>query len=77
MRALAAAGRSVPDDVAVVGFDDIPSAQLTTPPLTTVTQDARRAGEALVRTLLARLRGEVSEDAPLPTHLVIRASSGA
>ncbi|SFO38895.1 LacI family DNA-binding transcriptional regulator [Sphingomonas sp. OK281] len=77
MRALAAAGRAIPDDVAIVGFDDIASAQLTNPPLTTVTQDARRAGEALVRTLLAKLRGEVSDDAPLPTRLVIRASSGA
>ena len=76
MRALAAAGRSVPGDVAIVGFDDIPSAQLTSPPLTTVTQDARRAGEALVRTLLARLRGEAIDGGPLPTQLVVRASSG-
>lgn len=76
MRGLAALGRSVPGEVAIVGFDDIPSAQLTAPPLSTVTQDARKAGEALVRTLLAQLRGETAEVAPLPTRLVIRASSG-
>lgn len=77
MRALAAAGKQVPHDVAIVGFDDIPSASLTSPPLSTVTQDARRAGEVLVATLLAQLRGESTAPAPLPTRLVVRASSGA
>jgi len=77
MRALAAAGRSVPGDVAIVGFDDIPSASLTSPPLSTVTQDTRRAGDVLVETLLGQLRGEPVEAAPLPTRLVVRASSGA
>ncbi|MEG3165265.1 LacI family DNA-binding transcriptional regulator [Sphingomonas sp. PB2P19] len=76
MRALAAIGRSVPGDVAIVGFDDVPSAQLTNPPLSTVTQDTRNAGETLVRTLLAQLRGEPVDAAPLPTRLVVRASSG-
>lgn len=76
MRALAAAGRSVPGDVAIVGFDDIPSASLTSPPLSTVAQDARRAGEVLVETLLGQLRGEPVGSAPLPTRLVVRASSG-
>jgi DNA-binding LacI/PurR family transcriptional regulator len=76
MRALAAAGRSVPGDVAVVGFDDIPSASLTSPPLSTVAQDTRQAGEVLVATLLARLRGETVTPDPLVTRLVVRASSG-
>ncbi|MFX6949531.1 substrate-binding domain-containing protein, partial [Acinetobacter baumannii] len=57
MRALAAEGRSIPGDVAVVGFDDIPSASLTTPPLSTVAQDTRQAGALLVSTLLGQLRG--------------------
>ncbi|MDF0488921.1 LacI family DNA-binding transcriptional regulator [Sphingomonas sp. H39-1-10] len=76
MRALSMQGRTVPADVAIVGFDDLPSAQLTSPPLSSVTQDTRNAGEALVGTLLARLRGEPADTAPLPTRLVVRASSG-
>ncbi|WP_242140150.1 MULTISPECIES: LacI family DNA-binding transcriptional regulator [unclassified Sphingomonas] len=76
MRALSSAGRSIPGDVAIVGFDDIPSASLTSPPLSTVAQDARQAGETLVSTLLGRLRGEAVVPAPLPTRLVVRASSG-
>ena len=75
MRALAAAGLSVPDDVAVVGFDDQPVASLTAPPLTTVAQDARQAGEHLVDGLLSLLRGEVPAPAALPVRLVVRASS--
>src|SRR5215212_10238340 len=51
MHALQEAGRSVPE-VAVVGFDDIPAACLASPPLTTVTQDARAAAEALVDGLI-------------------------
>ncbi len=76
MRALSAQGLGVPGDVAIVGFDDLPSAQLTSPPLSTVTQDTRNAGEALVGTLLAQLRGAPIDTAPLPTRLVVRASSG-
>ena len=55
MRALAAEGLKVPGDVALVGFDDIPAASLTNPPLTTIMQDIRGAGERLVETLLAKL----------------------
>src|SRR6185369_16618300 len=51
MHALQSIGRAVPE-VAVVGFDDIPSASLSSPPLTTVTQDARQAAEALIDTLI-------------------------
>ena len=77
MRALAEADRKVPADVAVIGFDDIPAASLTTPPLTTVMQDIRGAGEALVETLLAELDGRDLPPRELPGRLVIRGSSAS
>ena len=77
MRALAEAGLKVPKDVAVVGFDDIPPASLTSPPLTTIQQDTRGAGERLVETLLAQIEGEDLPPARLPTRLIVRGSSTA
>jgi DNA-binding LacI/PurR family transcriptional regulator len=77
MRALAEAGRSVPADVAVVGFDDIAAASLASPPLTTVMQDVRAAGAALVDALLAQIKGVDEVSALLPTRLVIRKSCGS
>ncbi len=76
MRALDERGVSVPGDVAVVGFDDIPAASLTHPPLTTVAQDYRLAGEVLVDTLLRQIRGEDAESTSLPARLIVRRSSG-
>jgi DNA-binding LacI/PurR family transcriptional regulator len=75
MHALQAAGRRIPDDVAVVGFDDIPMARYGTPPLTTVVQDTAQAGELLVATLMQRVRGEAACNAVLPVSLSVRASS--
>jgi DNA-binding LacI/PurR family transcriptional regulator len=77
MRALNDAGRRVPDDVAVVGFDDIPIASFANPPLTTVLQDTRAAGEVLVDRLLRQIRGEPSESTMLPARVVVRRSCGA
>lgn len=76
MRALAEAGLKVPDDVALVGFDDIPAASHTNPPLTTIMQDIKGAGERLVETLLAKVEGRDGPDSRLPTKLIVRASSG-
>ena len=77
MRALRAAGRRVPDDVAVVGFDDSPSALHTEPPLTTVHQPVEAIGREMVRLLLTRIAGdEIAEPlVVLPTHLVVRGSA--
>jgi DNA-binding LacI/PurR family transcriptional regulator len=67
----------VPGQVAVVGFDDIPAATLTNPPLTTVAQDTRLAGDVLVETVLSQIRGEPAEAKTLKTRLVVRQSCGA
>jgi LacI family transcriptional regulator len=74
VKALTAAGRRVPDDVAVVGFDDVPIAGHAE--LTTVRQPMRRMGEAAARLLLSRLEGTTppAEPVVLPTELVVRRS---
>src|SRR3982751_3247336 len=74
MHALQEAGRSVPE-VAVVGFDDIPAACLASPPLTTVTQDARAAAEALVDGLIEAIETGKTADRVLPVRLAVRESS--
>ena len=76
LRALRKAGRRVPDDVAVVGFDDIDNASYTEPPLTTVRQPTIEMGRQMVRMLLRLTAGEtVDEPVILPTELVVRESA--
>lgn len=77
IKALEEAGMVVPDDVAVVGFDGIPMASYTHPPLTTVQQNTRYAGELLVDSLLKMIEGEVCESKLLPAQLIVRGSCGA
>jgi len=74
LRALQDAGIEVPRQVAVTGFDDIPAASLTNPPLTTVMQDTRRAGDLLVETLLRQIAGETAANSVIPARLVVRKS---
>ena len=74
LRALQEAGIEVPKRVAVAGFDDITAASLTNPPLTTVMQDTRRAGELLVEMLLRQIAGERATNCVIPTRLVVRKS---
>jgi DNA-binding LacI/PurR family transcriptional regulator len=76
MHALQQDGRSVPGDVAIVGFDDTSVASLSSPPLTTVRQDARAAAEALVETLLCDIEGGESMSCLLPVKLIVRESTG-
>ena len=72
LRALARAGRRVPDDVAVVGFDDIEAAAFTEPGLTTIRQETTLQGRAMVRLLLAQYRPELVP-APVPDLPDLRA----
>ena len=76
MKRMSRAGLTVPDDVAVVGFDDIPAASYFTPALTTVRQDTRKAAELLVRNLLDMIEGQPGKSQLLPMTLVVRGSCG-
>jgi len=75
IRALKEAGIKVPEDVHVVGFDNIAVASFTNPPLTTVQQDTTLAGQMLVFNLLKLIRGEKVENTLLPPKLIVRGSS--
>ncbi|WP_404480840.1 LacI family DNA-binding transcriptional regulator [Novosphingobium sp. BL-52-GroH] len=75
MRALDEAGLSVPGDVAVMGFDDLPAASITNPPLTTIMQDLKRAGEVLVDTLAAQIEDRAVPAGTLAAKLVVRRST--
>lgn len=69
-------GRRVPDDVAVVGFDDIPFAELSNPRLTTVSQPAGEMGAMAVELLLDAIStGTLAPSRTLPVRLVVRESS--
>lgn len=77
VRAASARGLSVPDDLSVVGFDDIALATLLTPPLTTVRQPGYRLGEAAAEALFALLGGAPAAPAVvIPTELIVRGSVG-
>lgn len=80
MRALAEARLSVPEDVAIVGYDDIPLAAFANPPLTTMHSDPIGQAKASMQLLLAQLGGSPpSDNTPyeISPRLVIRASCGA
>lgn len=73
--ALRAKGKMVPRDVAVVGYDNIGQAALTTPALTTIDQNIKEGGRILVDLLLQQLAGETVEAQLLPTRLIVREST--
>jgi DNA-binding LacI/PurR family transcriptional regulator len=82
LRAMHEAGRRIPEEVSVVGFDDIPEASYFTPPLTTVRQDFGEVGSRSLRVLLRAIDTVAAGERPpegslVAPELVVRASSGA
>lgn len=75
MRALNERGHRVPDDVAIVGYDDVSLAAYTAPPLTTVRQDLEAAGDALVDLLFRRIDGENTRSVSMTPTLIVRESA--
>jgi DNA-binding LacI/PurR family transcriptional regulator len=77
IRALREAGRRVPDDVSVIGFDDIPLASYFDPPLTTMRQDMPVIGRLAARLLIQALNQPEApaEHVNLPAELVVRSST--
>ncbi len=77
LETLHALGRRVPDDVAVIGFDDVDDAASTSPPLTTVRQPLETMTKAMAELLLRRIddEGVVNEFVVCPTRLIRRASA--
>lgn len=67
---------TIPDQVSLVGFDDLPAATYFSPALTTVRQDTRVAAEALISNLLKMIQGETVTSPRIPISLVVRGSCG-
>jgi LacI family transcriptional regulator len=75
---LAARGARVPDDISLIGFDDLIFASISAPPLTTVAMPTEAAGRAAVNLLLARLRDDGRQHdvaRALDTYLIVRATT--
>ena len=75
--ALKSSGKSVPEDVAVIGFDDILAASQIDPPLTTIHQNTRLSGELLVENLVQLINGRSIQTSLIKPSLTIRKSCGA
>jgi LacI family transcriptional regulator len=78
IQAARAAGLNVPQDIAVVGFDDIPAAALVTPALTTIRQHQLEMGRRAARLVIARLSGQApdcGQVVEMPFELVVRESA--
>jgi len=76
LKCLRKSGIKVPDDVSVIGFDDLPAASYVSPSLSTIRQDTRLAAEALVKNLICMINGEQVKPQPLPLSLEVRGSCG-
>ncbi len=79
LRAMDKVGVQCPQDIAVVGFDDIEQAEYTVPPLTTIIQPAQQLGQNAVALLLKHIQNPDLDLKPIeiPTQLIVRQSCGA
>lgn len=77
MRSLSNADMKVPDDIAVIGYDDVFVSAYTSPALSTIRQDVTKGGRLMVSKLLRMLEGESVRSSNLPTDLIIRESCGS
>lgn len=75
MNALQRSGLSIPDDVAVVGYDNVGQAANALPPLSTIDQNIAHGGELLVELLIRKIRGEKVRSELTSTDLIVRAST--
>ena len=76
IRSLLRAGRAVPGDVSVIGYDDVQFARYSHPALTTIAQDTAKAGRLLVSKLLSSGGDEDIPSERVPTDLIVRESCG-
>ena len=78
MRAISEQGLRIPEDISVVGFDDIRLAAFANPPLTTVHEPAVEHGQRVAETLMALINGQVlnEQHQVIDTQMIIRGSSG-
>jgi DNA-binding LacI/PurR family transcriptional regulator len=74
IRATLELGRSVPGDVSVVGYDDMPLGASFMPPLSSVRQDWQEGGTQLARKVLALIHGQPAESETLPVTLIVRST---
>lgn len=70
-------GLNIPNDIAIVGFDNIPAASYITPTLTTISQQKQQIAELLVDSLQKLISGEKAESVEIPVKLIVRSSSAA
>ena len=75
MDAIREQGRRVPDDVAVVGYDDLSIAEHSNPPLTTIRQNIPLAGKLLAQNLIQYLQTQVVTNVSIPVELIVRKSA--
>ncbi len=75
MQVIRELGRRIPDDVAVIGYDDISLAQHSDPPLTTIRQNGVLAGRLLAENLVQHLQTGVVTSVSIPAEIVLRESA--